>query len=97
MQKCRTIRKNLPNENIIYLGDTKNFPYGNKSKEEIIEFAIKNVEILINKNVKVIIIACGTASSQALDILKTKFDIPIIGIIEPTVKYIENQLIWEKK
>ena len=85
------IRKTLPNENIVYLGDTKNFPYGSKSKEEIIEFAIQNVEFLIKKQVKVIVIACGTATSQALDVLKEKFDIPIIGIIEPTVQYVENQ------
>jgi len=85
------IRKTLPNENIIYLGDTKNFPYGSKSKEEIIEFAIQNVKTLIEKQVKVIIIACGTATSQALDVLKQKFDIPIIGIIEPTVEYVKNQ------
>ena len=89
------IRKNLPNENIIYLGDTKNFPYGSRSKEEIIEFAIQNVKTLIKKQVKVIVIACGTATSQALDILKEKFDIPIIGIIEPTVEYIENQKYQE--
>ncbi len=85
------IRRTLPNENIIYLGDTKNFPYGNRTKEEIIQFAIQNVETLIKKQVKIIIIACGTATSQALDILKEKFDIPIIGIIEPTVQYIRNQ------
>ena len=85
------IRKALPNENIIYLGDTKNFPYGNRSKEEIIKFAIQNVEILIEKQVKVVIIACGTVTSQALDILKEKFSIPIIGIIEPTVEYIKEQ------
>jgi len=85
------IRKTLPNENIVYLGDTKNFPYGSKSKEEIIEFAIQNVEILIKKQVKVIVIACGTATSQALDVLKEKFDIPIMGIIEPTVLYVENR------
>ena len=89
------IRKNLPNENIIYLGDTKNFPYGSRSKEEIIEFAIQNVKTLIKKQVKVIVIACGTATSQALDMLKEKFDIPIIGIIEPTVEYIENQKYQE--
>lgn len=89
------IRKILPNENIIYLGDTKNFPYGSRSKEEIIEFAIQNVETLIKKQVKVIVIACGTVTSQALDILKEKFDIPIIGIIEPTVEYIENQKYQE--
>ena len=85
------IRKNLPNENIIYLGDTKNFPYGSRSKEEIIEFAIQNVETLIQKDVKIIVIACGTATSQALETLKQKFDIPIIGIIEPTVEYVKNQ------
>lgn len=89
------IRKNLPNENIIYLGDTKNFPYGSRSKEEIIEFATQNVETLIKKQVKVIVIACGTATSQALDVLKEKFDIPIIGIIEPTVEYIENEKYQE--
>ena len=87
----KEIRKKLPNENIIYLGDTQNFPYGNKTKEEIINFAIKNVEILIKKNVKIIIIACGTATSQALDVLKKKFSIPIIGIIEPTVNYVKEK------
>lgn len=85
------IRKNLLNENIIYLGDTKNFPYGNKSKEQIIDYSIQNVEILIKKQVKVIVIACGTATSQAIEVLKEKFDIPIIGIIEPTVEYIKSQ------
>lgn len=89
------IRKKLPNENIIYLGDTKNFPYGSRSKEEIIEFATQNVETLIKKQVKVIVIACGTATSQALDTLKEKFDIPIIGIIEPTIEYIEKQKYQE--
>lgn len=85
------IRKNLPNENIIYLGDTKNFPYGNKTKEQIIEFSIQNVETLVQKGVKVIVIACGTATSQAIEKLQTKFKIPIIGIIEPTVQYIQSQ------
>ena len=85
------IRKALPNENIVYLGDTKNFPYGSKSKEEIIEFAIQNVETLIKKQVKVIIIACGTATSQALDTLRERFDIPIIGIIDPTVEHIKSK------
>ena len=89
------IRKKLPNENIIYLGDTKNFPYGSKTKEEIIEHSIENVKTLIQKNVKIIVIACGTATSQAIDILQGKFDIPIIGIIEPTVKYIKLQKIKE--
>ena len=85
------IRKNLPNENIIYLGDTKNFPYGNKSKEEIIKYSIDNTEKLIQKGAKIIVIACGTATSQALDVLEKKYDIPVIGIIEPTVNYVQSR------
>lgn len=89
------IRKKLPNENVIYLGDTKNFPYGNKSKEEIIRFSKENIETLIKKGVKIIIIACGTATSQALEVLKIEYEIPIIGIIEPTVNYIKTRKIKE--
>ena len=87
------IKKKMPNENIIYLGDTANFPYGNKSKEEIIKFSRKNVKKLIEKDAKAIVIACGTATSQAIDILKQEFDIPIIGIIEPTVEYVKERNI----
>ncbi len=87
----KEIRKKMPKESIIYLGDTENFPYGNKEKEEIIEIAIKNVETLIKKQVKAIIIACGTATSQAIDVLKGRFDIPIIGVIEPTVQYVKEK------
>lgn len=87
------IRNKLPNENIIYLGDTKNFPYGSKSREEIIKFSIENTETLINKGAKVIVIACGTATSQAIDTLKQRFETPIIGIIEPTVEYVKKQKI----
>lgn len=86
----KEIKNKMPNENIVYLGDTQNFPYGNKSKEEIIRFSIENVNKLIKKDVKIIVIACGTATSQAIDVLKGKFNIPIMGIIEPTVEYIKN-------
>ena len=86
----KEIQKRLPNENYIYLGDTKNFPYGDKSKDEIVKFAIQNVKYLIKKDVKIIVIACGTATSQTIDILRQKFEIPIIGIIEPTVEYIKE-------
>ena len=87
------IKKQLPNENIIYLGDTKNFPYGSKTKEQIIEYAIQNTQKLIELGAKIIVIACGTATSQAIDDLEAKFDVPIIGIIEPTVEYVEEQKI----
>lgn len=85
------IKKKLPSENIVYLGDTANFPYGNKKKEDIIEFSKNNVKALINKDAKIIVIACGTATSQALGVLRNEFDIPIVGIIEPTVNYINER------
>lgn len=85
------IKQTLPNENIIYMGDTANFPYGDKCKEDIIKFAKKMVKTLIQKKVKIIVVACGTATSQALDILKKEFNIPIVGIIEPTVEYVKKQ------
>lgn len=84
----KEIRNKFPSENIIYLGDTKSFPYGSKSKESIINLTKKGIDFLISKNVKAIIIACGTATSQALDIVKELYSIPIIGIIKPTAEYI---------
>ncbi len=84
----KEIRKKFSNEDIIYLGDTKSFPYGSKSKESIINLTKNGIDFLISKNVKAIIIACGTATSQALDVVKKLYNIPIIGIIEPTAKYI---------
>lgn len=91
----KEIRNKLQNENIIYLGDTKNFPYGSKTKEEIIQLSIENTKKLIEKDCKIIVIACGTATSQAIDELKRQFELPIIGIIEPTVEYIKKQKIKE--
>lgn len=88
----KEVKKTMPNEEIIYLGDTKRFPYGSKSKESIIEISRNCIKYLISKNVKLIVIACGTATSQSLDVLKQEFDIPIIGIIEPTVKYLKENV-----
>ncbi len=87
----KEILKNNPNENIIYLGDTRSFPYGSKSKESIVELTKKGIEFLISKNVKEIVIACGTATSQALDEVKKLYDIPIIGIINSTVEYVKQK------
>ena len=64
--------------NLIYLGDTLNFPYGPKSKEEIVKFAIHNTEFLLSKGADVVVVACGTATSQALGVLKDRFNVPII-------------------
>lgn len=80
------VMKSFPNEDIIYLGDTKRFPYGSKSTETIIELSKQAIEFLISQNVKLIIIACGTATSQALEQVKEIYKIPIIGIIEGTIQ-----------
>ena len=84
------IKKQLPDENLIYLGDTINFPYGPKSGDEIRKYSIENAEFLISNNVKLIVIACGTATSYALEILQEKCDIPVVGIIKPTIDYINK-------
>lgn len=81
----------LPNENLIYFGDTARVPYGSKSNQTVIEYSKQDAKFLQNKNVKMIVVACNTVSSVALDVLRDTFDIPIIGMIEPGAKSaIEN-------
>lgn len=75
----------LPNENTIYLSDSKNAPYGEKSTENIVALSIKNTEFLIQKNCKLIVVACNTATTNAIQILREKYKIPFIGI-EPAIK-----------
>ena len=79
------IHQLLPFENTIYLADSKNAPYGQKSKEEIIELSFKNTEFLLNKNCKLIVVACNTATTNAIKELRAKYDIPFVGI-EPAIK-----------
>ncbi|MEJ2504957.1 MAG: glutamate racemase [Ignavibacteriaceae bacterium] len=73
----------LPNEDIIYFGDTARVPYGSKSNSTVIEYSIQDTNFLLSKHVKAVIVACNTASSVAIKDLKERFDIPIIGMIEP--------------
>jgi glutamate racemase len=75
----------LPNEDTIYLADSKNAPYGQKSKDEIIALSIKNTEYLLNQNSKIIVVACNTATTNAIKELRAKYDVPFIGI-EPAIK-----------
>ncbi len=75
--------QNIPNETIYYVGDTARVPYGNKSQERIQQYSKEIVDWLIQQNCKMIIIACNTASSLAIDYLKSKFSLPIIGVINP--------------
>lgn len=80
---AREIMRNLPNEDIVYFGDTARVPYGSKSKDNIIRYSRQIIHFLQTKGVKVIVIACNTASALALETVKDEFDIPIIGVVEP--------------
>ncbi len=82
----KEIAAQLPEENVIYLGDTARVPYGIKSARTVRRFAIENTEFLLRFNVKFIIVACNTASSVSLPCLKEKFNLPFAGVIVPGVK-----------
>jgi glutamate racemase len=75
--------RQLPNEDIIYFGDTARVPYGIKSKETVIRFSIDDVLFLLRQEVKLICVACNTVSSVALPIIKSNFRVPIVGVIVP--------------
>lgn len=79
----REIVRQLPNENIVYFGDTARVPYGSKSQNTIIRFSEQIIRFLKTKEVKAIVIACNTASALALDAVRDEFDIPIMGVIVP--------------
>ena len=81
----KEIHKLLPYENSIYLADSKNAPYGEKSADEILALSIKNTEFLLNKNCKLIVVACNTATTNAISYLRNTYDVPFIGI-EPAIK-----------
>lgn len=81
----KEIHQLLPNENTIYLADSKNAPYGNKSQDEIISLSRKNTELLVQKGCKMIVVACNTATTNAISVLRESYDIPFIGI-EPAIK-----------
>lgn len=82
--------KKLPNEDFIYYGDTAHLPYGDKSPSTILKYSEEIVDFLINKNVKMIVIACGTASAISYKSLKNKYNIEIKNIIEPAVKSLKD-------
>ena len=82
--------KKYPHNEYIYFGDTKNLPYGDKTKKELFKLASSAIEFLISKNVDIIVIACGTISSTCYYKLKEKYDIPIYDIISPTISYLKE-------
>jgi len=80
------VEKTLPREEIVYFGDTARVPYGTKSKETVTKFSVENIEFLMKHNVKLVLVACNTASSLSLEFLKRCFRVPIIGVIDPGAK-----------
>ena len=86
----RTLMKKYPNNEYIYYGDTLNVPYGNKSREELLVLSKNNMEFLISKGAELIIIACGTVSSNCLDYLKESYSVPILSIVSPTIEYLKS-------
>jgi glutamate racemase len=86
----------LPNEKTIYLADSKNAPYGQKSKEEIVALSMKNTDFLLQMNCKLIVVACNTATTNAIQELREKYDVPFIGIepaIKPAATHSKTQII----
>ena len=79
------IHELLPHENTIYLADSKNAPYGGKSKEQIIEISVKNTEFLLKNKCKLIVVACNTASTNAVKYLREHYEVPIIRV-QPAIK-----------
>ncbi len=73
----------LPGEDIIYLGDTARVPYGTKSRETVVKYALENAEFLVYRGIKLLVVACNTASAYALSELSARLSVPVVGVIEP--------------
>ena len=76
----------LPRENTVYLGDTARAPYGTKSVETVLRYSFENSEFLVEKGVKIVVVACNTSTAIALGHLQERFSVPVIGVIEPGVR-----------
>ena len=82
----RSLRRILPEENLIYFGDTSRVPYGGRSRETILKYARQDVRFLRSFDLKAILIACGTVSTTSLDTLRQENDLPMVGVVEPTCR-----------
>ena len=89
--------KQLPNESIYYLGDSARCPYGPRPKEEVIQYTWEMTQFLLKKDIKMLVIACNTATAAALDVIRERIDIPVIGVINPgsraAIKHSKNERI----
>jgi glutamate racemase len=77
------LRRTLPRERIIYLGDTARVPYGTRSPETVVRYARGCARLLLERGVKALVIACNTVSAVAVDILRAELDLPVLGVVEP--------------
>ncbi len=87
----KEVRRLLPEEHVIYLGDTARLPYGNKSRYTVARYSLENALFLLTKGIKALVVACNTSSALALATLKKKLPIPVIGVIEPPAKVAARQ------
>src|SRR3954462_552490 len=83
---ARQIYELMPNEDLVYLGDTARVPYGTKSPSTVVRFAWEDTQFLLQQNVKAVVVACNTCSAWALPMLEKRFTIPIFGVIVPGAK-----------
>src|SRR6185436_14014734 len=82
----RALQERLPQESTVYLGDTARVPYGTKSSDVVTRYSVKNAEALLEYGIKLLVVACNTASSVALPALRAQLPIPVLGVIEPGAK-----------
>jgi glutamate racemase len=79
----RALREVLPNESLVYLGDTARVPYGTRSADTVVKYARGCARILVKRGVKALVVACNTVSAVAIDILRAELDLPVVGVVEP--------------
>jgi glutamate racemase len=82
----REVFRLLPNESVIYFGDTARLPYGSKSRDTVTRFSVEIASFLVRQNIKCLLVACNTASSYALETLSQRLSIPVVGVIEPAAQ-----------
>ena len=93
---AREIANRLPNESLLYLGDTARLPYGRKSAETIVKYAVRNVSFLAKEKLKAIVVACNTVSAVALPHLRQRFDLPILGVVDPGARAAVNASVTRR-